>query len=180
MKVDEHRTAGISAGPDESACNICVCVLFTEWSVFWDIMNVIQKAQLGLAALHFMKTYVEAGCYVQIIYCVHLPVKYMLVNYILCIRCKTICYSSAAGMQHIEAIAEQISQERILCVLFLFCGLVRFKPPLCSGINWKAAAELQLVFCAFWDLPTEVLLCESVPLLWLLSVWHGLDNIPLS
>lgn len=74
----------------------------------------------------------------------------MLVNYILCVRCKTICYSSAAGMEHVGAIAEQISQERLLCVLFLCCGLVRFKPPLCSGINWKAAAELQLGFCAFW------------------------------
>lgn len=83
----------------------------------------------------------------------------MLVNYIFCVRCKTICYSSAAGMDHVGAIAEQISQERLLRVLFLCCGLVRFKPPLCSGIIWKAAAELQLVFCAFGGLPTAVLLC---------------------
>ena len=66
-------------------------------------------------------------------------------------------------MGHTEGRAEQSRQETSFWFLFLLhsVGLVQFKPALCSGINWKAAAKLQLAFFAFCSLHAEVLMYMS-------------------
>lgn len=119
----------------------------------------------------------EAGCYVWILHSVLVHVKNIFANYISYVIRKTIYYHSVAGMGHTEGRAKQSSQETSFWFLFLLhaVGLVQFKPALCSGINWKAAAKLQLAFfCLLWPLRRsfDVNVC---PFLWFLSTTHAIE-----
>lgn len=87
-------------------------------------MNVIQQAAIRFGCPAFCENLSGSRLLCMNPVLCTLPVKYILVNYILNVRCKTIYYSSASGMEHVEAIAEQRSQEGFFCFLFLFCGVV--------------------------------------------------------
>lgn len=182
MYVDARRTAAISAGPDECTCSICMCIVFKEQKHIWDIMNLSQLAVIRFGCPAFCAN-LSGGwllCMNTILGTLTCKIYFSELYF----RCKmqdhVLQFSCWHGAHWSNSWKDKPRKIFLFSVSVLQCGLAKSKPPLCSGINWKATAKMQLAFWAFWGLHTEVLLCKSVPLLQLLSVWRELENIPLS
>lgn len=151
-------------------------------SVFWDIMNVIQQAAIRFGCPAFCEN-LSGGwllCMNPMLCTLTCKIYFSKLHFICKMQDHILQFSCWHGAHWSNSWTVKPRKIFLFSVSVLWCGLVKFKPPLCSGINWKATAKMKLAFSAFWGLHAEVLSCKSVPLLWLLSVWHELENIPLS